>query len=95
MGFFSKIAKYTKEVIGLEEIKRNNDWIKDMASKSLSPKRLISTSRVETFDQAVQRHRATPDSLFKNYKNFELTFHVSMVMAGLCTLFSLKKSFNN
>jgi len=67
MGLFTKLKEYSKTVIGYSEIKRQWQWIRDMASKTLSKKRLLARSRHETFQEAVQRHGATEQNLYSNF----------------------------
>ncbi|WP_136419527.1 hypothetical protein [Herbaspirillum sp. ST 5-3] len=78
------IVGTVKNTAGVEAIKQNHNYFKQMASLVLTPKKYIENARKETFEQAVQRHGVTDEDLKKNYNNFVITFYVSVVFALAC-----------
>ena len=89
MGFFSWIASrpkgllnYGKKVVGTEEIKKNADFIVDMAS-SLPSK----SKRFETFDSAYSRLGLTEEKLVETYKYYTTRFNIFFSFFGLGLVF--------
>lgn len=75
---------YGKKVIGAEAIKETNKAVVDMAKEYLSPKKMIENSRQETFEEARRRLGASDADLIQNYKNFALSFYISLFFAFAC-----------
>lgn len=85
MGLFSWIASrpkavadYGKKVVGTEEIKKNADFIVDMAT-SVSKK----TKRFETFESAYSRLGLTEDQLMQTYNYYSLRFNIFVFFSGI------------
>jgi hypothetical protein len=89
MGLFSWGKKVTKtnvdagkKIVGSEDIKKNAEFIKEMASKLTSTK----TNKTETFLDAKNRLKISDIDIAQNYKNQVYSFYVSLVCAILCFL---------
>jgi len=85
MGFFSWIASrpkrlkdYGKKVIVADEIKKNADYIVDMAS-SLN----VKSDRHETFQNAYSRLGLTEERLKETYKYYMDRFNMFIAFLGL------------
>ena len=85
MGFFNwigsrpkRLADYGKKVLGTEEIKKNADYIVDMAS-SLN----VKSDRHETFENAYARLGLTEDRLKETYKYYMDRFNMFIAFFGL------------
>lgn len=75
---------FGKKVVGVEEIKKSVENLKDMATTVLSPKKQIENAKKETFVQAVDRLKITDEDLLRTYKNYIYCFYISFLFAVIC-----------
>lgn len=90
----------SKEIIGTKNIKENWSDIKEMSQKLLVPsKSEVDLSQRKTFAQVVLEKKLSHYDLAQIYKNYAISFYISVVFAALCvggfvyTLFFLGKFF--
>lgn len=90
MKFFSwlasrpkKVVNYGKSIVGTEDLKKNAEFISDMA-QSIAGK--TDTKRSETFENAYTRLGLTEEDLAKSYKYYEIRFNIFIAFAALAIL---------
>lgn len=80
---------YTKKFIGTENIQKNHEEIKNMATSLLSPNKILENARTENFKQAMERMGTTVQQLPKIHKNFMISFYVALAGFIFCLLLAL------
>jgi len=100
MGFFSWTKRkaydaksYGEKIVGAEEIRRNYDYIVQMAKIVLSPKYAKEYSRKETFLEAQKRLNVSDADIVKNHRNMVYGFYVSLFFGIVCFLIVIYNLF--
>lgn len=82
----NKLKKSVKEIVGVKEIKETSGAIKDMAKIALSPNKVISQAKQETFEEAKLRLGLNDLDILKTYKNYVICFYLTCIFFLLVTV---------
>lgn len=77
----------TRKFLSTDQIVKNHNEIKDMASNILSPKSKIKNARTENFQQAMERQGINNADLLQIYKNYVLAFYISFIAGTFSILY--------
>lgn len=87
-GWFKKktndLGDFGKKITNAEEIKKHSEDIMDLAGNYLSPKKILKNAKVETFEDAKRRLKVTEGEINQVYKNYAISFYISLAFAFIC-----------
>lgn len=74
-------VEYAGKIVGVTHIKETTNWIIEMGKVAFIPKK---SERAETFNQAQARLGVTNEDIAKVYKNYSISFYISVLCAFFC-----------
>jgi uncharacterized membrane protein len=83
----------SKKLVASDTILENAEQIKKMSENILSPKKMIAESKVEKFEEAIDRLKVSPNDLENIFDNYSLLFYLSICFSFLLFLSILYKLF--